>query len=209
MGLELYLVWPAFLTGLGIASSLVISIGPQNTFLIKQGIARKHIFFIVVLCIFFDICLITIGVTGSSMIVLQWPWLIKVIAWCGVALLLLYAFRSYKSVINPSTDTVIVNVEHRLRDAILTTIIVTFLNPCAYLDTVVIVGGVSSQFSGDEKFSYWLGCIITSVVWFSLIGILSFRLAPFFYKPITWKILNAVIGSTLIATATQLIWRFW
>lgn len=206
---QIYFEWPAFLVGLSIAAGLIISIGPQNAFVMQQGIAQKHIVPIVAMCVLFDILLISVGVVGFSAFVLQWPWLIKIVAWCGAAFLVLYAFQSYKAVIKPSLLMANRNVEHKLNGAILTTIIVTFLNPCAYLDTVIFLGGISSQFAPDARFAYWLGCITTSAVWFSLLGFLASRLAPFFYRPISWQILNGIVGSTFFVAAAQFVWRFW
>lgn len=206
---QIYFAWPAFLTGLSIAAGLIISIGPQNAFVLRQGIARKHVIPIVTLCIAFDVILISVGVIGFDAFALQWPALIKIAAWGGTAFLVLYALQSFKFAVKPSLLRPNGNVQQKLNSAILTTVILTFLNPCVYLDTVVFLGSISSQFAPNARFAYWLGCITVSVVWFTLLGLFAGWLAPLFYRPISWQVLNGIVGSTFFVAAAQLAWRFW
>lgn len=199
--------FPAFFSGLTIALGLLVAIGPQNTFVLKQGIARAQIVAIVTVCILCDILLITLGVAGLGAFISSQPMLIRIATWGGAAFLALYGFRSFRSAMKASSLQTGGSVQTARRGAILAAMAFTLLNPYVYLDTVVLMGAVSSRFS-EALPSYWLGCVTTAVCWFGGLGFFAGRLAPLFARPFSWRVLDSMVGVIMCATAWHLLSSF-
>ncbi len=182
----------AFINGFIISVSLIVSIGPQNTLVIRHGLARKSVIEVISTCIIADVILILIGVYGAAELFEQYHYASLILGVFGIAFLLYCCFNYLKSAIttNKSID-VKSNVTSSRKKAIVQALTFTFLNPAAIMETVVLIGGVSSQYdSATELNSYFFGAISASFVWFISIGIFTKILYPAFQKPISWKILD-------------------
>lgn len=195
-----------FLQGLTLCFSLIISIGIQNSFVLKQGILRNHNVIVGIICASGDAILIIAGVYGFGAILDKSQLLLEIFFWGGILFLFAYgilaflsSFKNHKLNINNQQKIL------SLKEVVTTTFIVTFLNPAAYLDTCVLIGGVSARLEGGDKFSFALGAIIASITWFMLLSFLSRYLKPLFEKPTSWKVLDFIIGCIMFAIAISLI----
>lgn len=196
-----------YLSGLTVAIGLIVAIGPQNAYLLKQGIARAHVASVVMVCVLSDIALISLGVAGLGKFIAQSPMLIQVATWGGAGFLLLYGLRAFYAALHPGALETSGSIQTQWRGAVLTGLAFTFLNPYVYLDTVVLMGSVSGQFA-TARFSFWLGCITASSAWFVVLGVFASQLAPLFAKPSSWRVLDCIVGVIMCATAWHLISQF-
>ena len=193
----------ALLTGIATGLSLIIAIGAQNAFVIRQGLLKQHVLPVVVICASSDALLILLGTGGLGAIVQERPLLLELIRWFGVAYLLWFGLKSAISAfddrsLQPASTTV-----SSLRKAILTCIGFTFLNPHVYLDTVILLGSIANQFDGDRWF-FAVGASLASIIWFTAIGFGAQRASKFMSKPIFWKILDLVIAAVMAVIAISL-----
>jgi L-lysine exporter family protein LysE/ArgO len=197
----------AYGAGLSVGLGLLVAIGPQNAFVLKQGIARAHSGTVVAVCIACDILLITLGVAGLGQTLSRSPHWVQWATWGGAGFLALYGLRAFWAAWRPGALDTRGTVQTTRRGAILTTLAFTLLNPYVYLDTVVLMGTVSSRF-GEALWAYWLGCVSAAVLWFASIGFLAGKLAPLFARPASWRVLDSVVGVVMCATAWHLLTHF-
>jgi L-lysine exporter family protein LysE/ArgO len=192
---------PGFLLGL----SLIVAIGAQNAFVLRQGLRREHVFAICAVCAGSDALLIAAGVAGFGALVNAAPWLAPAMRFGGAAFLLAYALRSLWSawrnpgVLNPSVD-----VQKSLSATLLTCLAFTWLNPHVYLDTVVLLGSVSTRYAG-QRLAFALGAMTSSFLFFFALGYGARLLRPLFANPKAWRLLDAVIGITMALLAAKLV----
>lgn len=206
---ESMLQLPVYLSGFSVAAGLIVGIGPQNAFVLKQGIARQQTLAIVTVCVLCDIALISLGVAGLGQWIANWPAFISIATWGGAAFLLAYGLRAFKAAWRPPQfDTTQTATAATLRQAVLAALAFTLLNPYVYLDTVILMGSVSARFDDAARWSYWLGCITASSLWFILLGAFASRLGPLFAKPISWRVLDSLIGVIMCATAAHLVFNY-
>lgn len=198
-----------YLAALGLSLSQFIAIGPQNAYVIKQGIGRSYVVFIVVFCIVCDAILISCGVFGASEVVAQVPGLVKAIAWLGACFMFWLGYKSWRAVLASRHKGLEVthSVERDLKSVLRTLIIVCFFNPYGLLETMVLIGGVSTVYGVAYQSSFLLGCITASALWFVMLGILASQLAPLFKKPISWRILDGGVGCVMFAVGTMLLYN--
>ncbi|KQW28910.1 amino acid transporter [Rhizobium sp. Root274] len=179
-----------FLLGL----SLIVAIGAQNAFILRQGLRREHVLPLVLTCAVSDALLIALGVGGFATVLANLVWLEPLMRYAGAAFLLVYAFRSLKSaLIGGNALTAAANSGTSLRAALLTCLALTWLNPHVYLDTVVLLGSISTRYAGWEP-AFALGATSASFVFFFSLGYGARLLAPLFAKPIAWRILDGLIA---------------
>ena len=191
-----------------LAASQIVGIGPQNAFVLKQGIARSHVLPIVLICIVADTVLIVAGVFGVGTQLASVPAFIPTIAWAGAAFLGYLALKSWRSALWPCTMRVSGAVEHG-RSAVLRTVLaVTLLNPYVWLDTVFLIGGLSAVYGYEGRWSFVLGSSTASILWFTAVGFGAALLAPLFQHPRSWRVLDALIGCVLLLTAASLLRNF-
>lgn len=188
-----------FFTGL----TLIIAIGAQNAFVLRLGLARNHVAIAVVVCAVSDALLIVLGISGLGALFRSIPTALVIMKWVGVAYLLWYAFRSFRSAMRPNA---LVAGEQTLlsrRSVLLMVLGFTFLNPHVYLDTVLLLGSIGNQYQPNQ---WWfaLGASIASVTWFSVLGFGARTAAPVMSRPITWRILDIGIGLVMLAIAIRL-----
>lgn len=198
----------AFLPGLLTGLSLIIAIGAQNAFVIRQGLTRKFVLMVVLVCVFSDITLMAAGVAGLGALILQVGWLLEVFRWFGVAYLLWFAYGSVKSAFkNESLKT---SDEHSgtRKQVLLAVLAMTWLNPHVYLDTVILVGSIANTFKENAWF-FGLGAMSGSVIWFFALGYSAKAMSGLMSKPLFWKILDLVIAAIMVTIAGLLsFYRF-
>jgi L-lysine exporter family protein LysE/ArgO len=195
----------AFVPGFLLGFSLIVAIGAQNAFVLRQGLRREHVFAVCLVCALSDAVLIGAGVAGFGALVVAVPWLAPVMRFGGAAFLLAYAVRSLWSAwqgsgaLNPADD-----VRKSLGATVMTCLAFTWLNPHVYLDTVVLLGSVSTRYDG-QRIAFALGAILSSFLFFFALGYGARLLRPLFADPRAWRMLDALIGITMALLAAKLV----
>ncbi|MGM8061225.1 LysE/ArgO family amino acid transporter [Vogesella indigofera] len=194
-----------YLSALALSASQIVGIGPQNAFVIRQGIGRQHVLPIVLICIVCDVLLIAAGVLGMGRLVASLPGFVGVVTWAGAAFLLWLSFKAFRAAWQPGRLDASGSIERDRKQVIRTILLVTLLNPYVWLDTVVLIGSVSSVYGAENAGVFLLGCITSSVLWFVLVGFGAGKLAPWFEKPASWRLLDVAIGCIMLLTAVMLV----
>lgn len=193
-----------FLTGAG----LIIGIGAQNAFVLKQGLKKNHVFATALFCSLSDILLIAIGIGGLGEILTQNKVLFFIAKWGGAAFLFWYGFRSFRSVFHSESPQASQSHEpssHSLKKTLLVLAALTFLNPHVYLDTIVILGSIGSQFEDPVRPYFAIGVIIASFAWFFGLCYGARFLSPILKKTSSWKVIDCIVGCMMWAIALSLI----
>ena len=196
----------AFVTGFVLGFSLILAIGPQNSFVLRQGLMGRHVFIVALFCSLSDVLLISIGVAGISIflnnyidLVSNWLFGISAIWLAGYGLLRL------RDAINGNSALVI---ESASSNGLISTLsflaVLTFANPHVYLDTVVLIGSVSQQFPGNTKLAYVLGASIASFVFFFSLAYGAKFLSPIMQRPIAWRLLDTFISFIMFTLAIKM-----
>jgi|TARA_A100001391_G_scaffold205337_1_gene205121 L-lysine exporter family protein LysE/ArgO len=195
-----------FLTGLGMGLSLIVAIGAQNAFVLRQGLKGEHVLAVSLTGAVSDAVLIVIGVTSFARIATWLPWVDPVMRIGGAAFLTWYGARSMMSALR-STNSLSVESDRAtkpLLPTLLTCLALTWLNPHVYLDTVVLLGSISTQF-GEQQSTFAAGAVTGSFLFFFALGFGASLLRPIFSKPAAWRILEAVIAFVMWAIALKLV----
>lgn len=193
-----------FMKGFSIGSTLIIAIGAQNAFVLNQGVKQNHFVIVPLICTLSDILLILIGVTGFGTLVSSNDTLRKTAAIGGIVYLLWFGSKSFISVWKNTSLRSDDISSTRLRDTVLATLGVTYLNPHVYLDTVVFIGSIAGQFSAMERVYFGMGASLASTLWFFSLSLGGRVLAPIFEKPVCWKLLDFSIGMVMWSIALSL-----
>ena len=194
-----------FLQGFGTGGGLIVAIGAQNAFVLSQGVRRNHHLTVALICIICDAVFISAGVVGFGTAVSTSSTLSQSVAWCGAGFLFFYGLRSLRSALRGGRMDTNDQALHTRRAAIITTLAVTLLNPHFYLDTVILLGGVSCQFHGESRLYFWIGAVSASTLWFISLSLGGQMLAPLFQKQISWRILDSLVCATMWTLAVSLI----
>ncbi len=194
-----------FLKGFGVGAGLIIAIGAQNAFVLSQGIKREFWIIIPLICSVCDAILITAGVSGMGQLVSENPRFSQYAAWGGATFLFWYGAMALRSVFKSTVLDESQVATATFKTAILTTLALTLLNPHVYIDTVLLMGSIASQFMGDEKMLFAAGAILASFIWFFLLSFGGSLLKPLFQKPISWKLLDGFVCVTMWSIASSLI----
>jgi L-lysine exporter family protein LysE/ArgO len=187
---------PGFLTGL----SLIIAIGAQNAFVIRQGLSRSNVLLVVLICAASDAVLIFLGTGGLGTLIQSKPNLLEFIRWFGVLYLTWFGIKAVRSVLSNQSLEVGEGASSSKKAAILSVLGFTFLNPHVYLDTVILLGSIANQFEEDRWF-FALGASIGSFLWFSAIGFGAKAASRFMSRPVFWKILDSIIAVVMFSVA--------
>jgi L-lysine exporter family protein LysE/ArgO len=198
-------VLATFFTGLGSAASLIIAIGAQNAFVLRQGIKREHVVPIVAICVLSDAILIAAGVAGIGVLVKNAPVALDIVRWAGFLFLVGYAIFAARRALRPETLTASGAVAGSLAAAVATCLAITWLNPHVYLDTVLLLGSLSASHGDPGRWVFGAGAATASVLWFSLLGFGARFAAPVFARPIAWRILDGAIAVLMLTLAVLLI----
>jgi L-lysine exporter family protein LysE/ArgO len=194
------------LAGLLTGLSLIVAIGAQNAFVLRQGIRREHVGAVALLCSVADAALILAGVTGIGTIVERAPVVLDVVRWAGAAFLLGYAALALRRALRPGElHAATGGARVGLRAVLLAAAALTFLNPHVYLDTVLLVGSIANQHGDDGRWVFALGAVVGSFVWFFGLGYGARRLAPLFARPSAWRVLDGLIAVVMAAIAVSLV----
>lgn len=194
------------LAGFGTGLSLIVAIGAQNAFVLRQGIRREHVAAVALLCSVADAALILAGVTGIGTIVERAPVLLDVVRWAGAAFLLAYAVLALRRAVRPGElHAATGGAPVGLRPVLLTAAALTFLNPHVYLDTVLLLGSIANQHGHDGRWVFALGATAGSLLWFFGLAYGARRLAPLFARPSAWRVLDGVIAAVMAAIALSLV----
>lgn len=193
-----------FMKGFGIGSGLIVAIGAQNAFVLKQGLKQQYVFWLCLLCALSDSILIALGVLGFAEIMTTSPLLITVAKYLGATFLLVYGAKAFYGAFK-ATQSMQLDSNHQqtLTQVLLTGLAFTWLNPHVYVDTIVLIGSVATQF--EDKISFALGSIVASWVFFFSLGYGSRLLKPLFSNPKAWKVLDFLIGCMMWSIALSLL----
>ncbi len=194
----------ALTAGFALSLSLILAIGAQNAFVLRQGLRGTHVFAVCLTCALSDAILIAAGVAGFDALVGGFPWLVGVMKWGGAIFLVVYGGLSFRAAfgpagaLDPSEDR-----KSGLGRTLITCLILTWGNPHVYLDTIGLLGSVSTQY--DAALSFGIGAITASFVFFFSLGYGARGLRPLFARPTAWRVLDAGIGVTMWAIALGLV----
>lgn len=196
----------AIATGALTGLSLIVVIGAQNAFVLRQGIRRAHVASVVAICAVSDLTLILAGVAGIGAIVDRAAWLIDVVTWLGVAFLVWYGIASIRRALKPEVLQAQGRAEGSRRAIVLQALALTWLNPHVYLDTVVLLGSIAQAHGPSGRWWFGAGASLGSIAWFSALGFGATRLAPLLARPRAWQVLDLVIGLVMFVIAASLVW---
>lgn len=187
--------------------SLIIAIGAQNAFVLKQGLKKHHLFLTAITCFLCDSILIVLGVLGIGFVMEDFPYLDNLLRWGGALFLLCYGIRSFLNALKP--QSLITELETSQQKSKLNTLLpllaFTLLNPHTYIDTFLILGNVGAQAPHEEHFPFIMGALSASLVWFFGLTYGASRLSPYFKSPRVWKYLDMAIGFIMVSIAVSLI----
>lgn len=216
----------ALVAGLGLGLSLIVAIGAQNAYVLRQGARREHLIAVLLVCILSDITLILAGVAGFGTLIEHAPWVVVVMRWFGVVFLVGYGLLAAKRAWRPAGDTLTVDEQDaggtvagsepsagtvtlaktgtRLWPVILTALALTWLNPHVYLDTVVLLGSVANTHGPDGRWAFAAGACLGSIAWFTALGYGSRLLSRWLATPLAWRILDGIIAVVMLVLAASL-----
>jgi L-lysine exporter family protein LysE/ArgO len=196
----------SFIQGFGMGGGLIVAIGAQNAFVLSQGVRRNYPLAIALVCACCDSVLILLGVSGVGAAVAANPLLGQFTVWGGALFLLWYGALACRSAWQGgSLETNGVKVT-TLRAVLTTTLAITLLNPHVYLDTIVLLGGISGQFPMNQRLLFGAGAITASFIWFFSLSFAAGMLAPIFRKKSAWRVLDGVVCLTMWSIAVSLLW---
>jgi L-lysine exporter family protein LysE/ArgO len=193
------------LSGLGLGLSLIVAIGAQNAFVLRQGLRRQHVGTVVLVCVVSDVLLILAGVAGAGAVVQARPVLLDVVRVGGAAFLTAYGVMAARralrpQVLAPSDEA----VPASLTATVATALALTWLNPHVYLDTVVLLGSIAQSHPGRQGW-FAAGAAVGSTAWFAALGYGAMFLRPLFARPHAWRVLDALIAAVMLALAASLL----
>ncbi len=201
-------VWAAAATGAALSLGLIVAIGAQNAFVLRQGLRREHVGAIVAFCALSDAALMVAGVAGLGRLLGESPLMAKVLTAGGAVFLLLYGLRALQRSRHPAALAAAQGSGAiSLSSALAQTAAFTFLNPHVYLDTVLLVGSVGAQYRDGVQWWFAAGAAASSLLWFTALGYGARLLAPVFARPRAWQVLDALIGLTMLLLAGLLALR--
>lgn len=198
--------WTVLAQGFSSTAVLIIAIGAQNAFVLRQGLRREHVMAVVAVCALSDAVLINVGVWGMGTAAATHPALALGARVFGALYLIVYAWRSLQRAWSP--QALAVDAAHQrtpLAQVLGTTFALTWLNPHVYLDTVLLLGSMASPFAGMERAAFAAGASLASAVWFTALGWGARWLAPLFATPQAWRILDAGIALLMLGLAALLL----
>ncbi len=197
-------MFPSMIAGFALGFSLILAIGAQNAFVLRQGLRREHVFPLCLTCAVSDAILIAAGVAGFGTLAQAAPWFETVMRYGGAVFLTWYALRSFRSAWQGGAAMETGNGQRTsLRAALLTVLAFTWLNPHVYLDTVVLIGSISAQYA--DRLAFAIGAMTSSFVFFFTLGYGARILSPIFARPRAWQVLDVLIGVVMLAIALKLV----
>lgn len=200
-------IFAPFLSGFLLSAALIMAIGAQNLFVLRQGLKREHVGPVVLFCGSADALLIAAGITGVSAFLEAIPQLTLFLTIGGAAFLGWYGFQAFRRMAAPEAMAVASNGSISLGGAIAATAGFTFLNPHVYLDTVLLMGAAGSAQPVALRPIFVAGASLASFAWFAALGYGARLLVPLFARPMAWRVLDAIVGITMLSLAASLLMR--
>ncbi|MEM1273541.1 MAG: LysE/ArgO family amino acid transporter [Pseudomonadota bacterium] len=195
--------------GFALGLSLILAIGSQNAFVLRQGLRRSHVLAVVLTCAISDAMLIAIGVTSFTKIADMLPWISPVLLVGGAAFLIVYGAIAFRSAVRGGNALLSAEgVSDAFWPTIVTCLLLTWANPHVYLDTVVLLGSVASRYGPDAVW-FGAGAVLSSFVFFFSLGFGARVLAPFFARPAAWRVLDLGVALVMWAIAAKLLLEIW
>jgi len=195
---------PAFAKGFALSAGLIVAIGAQNMFVLRQGLKREHVWPIVLFCAAADAALIVAGVSGLGSALAVVPGLSLALGLGGAAFLAWYGVSALRRAASPSALIIEQQAAISLGAALAGTAAFTFLNPHVYIDTVMLMGAVGTSLPAAERPLFMAGGVSASVIWFTSLGFGARFLAPLFSRPAAWRMLDLAIGVMMLALSVSL-----
>lgn len=202
-------VLSAGISGFALGASLIIAIGAQNAFILRQGLLRQHVFILCLICALVDALLIAAGVAGLGTLIASAPRLIWWVTLGGGLFLAVYAVIAFRRALHPNILKAAPKGAASLRAAVMTCLAFTLLNPHVYLDTVVLLGSLSAGYGETARLAFGIGAMASSFVWFFGLGYGARVLQPLFAKPSAWRVLDIIIGIVMALIALSLLARLF
>jgi L-lysine exporter family protein LysE/ArgO len=193
----------SFLSGFGLSLSLILAIGAQNAFVLRQGLRGEHVFAVVAICSLSEVMLISAGVAGLGALIEGRPALLMTFRWVGAAFLIAYGARAARAALRGGATLEAGRAAVGLRAALATCLALTWLNPHVYLDTVILLGGIGA--TKPEPWLYAFGAMLASIGFFVLLGYGARILRPLFARPFSWRILDGAMAVVMWAIAAGLL----
>ena len=198
-------VGAAALAGLGLGLSLIVAIGAQNAFVLRQGLRREHVAAVVAVCTVSDVVLVLAGVAGTGAVLERVPWLVTVVRVAGALFLLGYALLAARRALRPSALAAeAAGTRAPLAAVVGTALALTWLNPHVYLDTVLLLGSIAGT-HGADRWWFAAGACTASALWFTGLGFGARALRPVFARPAAWRVLDGVIAVVMAGLAVSLL----
>lgn len=196
----------AYFAGLVAGAGLIIAIGAQNAFVLRQGLQQRHVGAVVLVCVLADVALILLGVAGMGLAVTSQPGLLQVLRFAGAAFLLGYgglaAARAWRGESGLQPDDAATRDRWRV---VLACLGFTLLNPHVYLDTVVLLGSLSTHYDGHGRWAFAGGACSASALWFAALGYGARGLVPAFRSPRTWRVFDSLVSVFMLTLAALLV----
>ncbi len=203
------MVFLPFLQGIGLGASMIIPIGAQNSFILNQAVKRNYHLQAASICVACEIVLVALGIFGGGQLISANDWLHTLITWGGIVFLAGYGGLSFKAALTTQTvDQQQAAKSKSLKAVVATALAVTLLNPHVYLDTVVILGSVGSQFVGDDKIAFTLGIILASILWFYSLSLAAARMSEILNRPRVRKGIDLAVGTIMWLIAASLCYAW-
>ncbi|PVX39674.1 L-lysine exporter family protein LysE/ArgO [Pasteurella langaaensis DSM 22999] len=201
-----------FLQGFLVCGGLIIAIGAQNAFVLKQGLLKQNILPVILTCFICDVILISMGVLGLGSMISKSQMATVALAIVGALFLLVYGARAFRSAYQGNSALALSNKampKQSAWKAVLATLAITLLNPHVYLDCFAIIGGIAGTIPADRKIFFLAGALCTSALWFFSLGYGARLLIPLFKRPMTWRVLDFMIGFVMWGIAFSLAQYAW
>jgi len=198
----------SFIHGMLLSASLIVAIGAQNAFVLRQGLERRHVLPIVLLCAISDALLSALGIFGMGALFATSPLFLSAMAWAGAVYLAWFGAQSLRRAFRPAAKLTpsALHAQSR-RSALRTALALTYLNPHVYLDTVMILGNAGAHEHASGQLAFWFGTTTASLLWFFSLGYGARLLRRWFTQPTSWRVLDGTIGVTMWSLAASLASR--
>ena len=192
----------SLVTGLTLSASLIVAIGAQNAFVLRQGLRREHIAGVVAVCALLDIVLMAAGVSGLGAALAQQPGLLQVATLGGALVLAWYGLSAFRRAFNRHTlQAELSGAPQSSRQVLVQALSISLLNPHVYLDTVLLVGSIGARQVAGTQGAFLVGASLASALWFAALGFGAQMLSPLFARPLAWRLLDAAVGVGLPSKA--------
>ncbi|EWT05008.1 amino acid transporter [Intrasporangium chromatireducens Q5-1] len=193
------------LAGLGTGAGLIVAIGPQNAYVLRQGLRRNGIVAVVLVCVLSDIALIATGVAGMGALAGRFPALLEAVRWGGAAFLVAYATVAARRALRPAALAAADAPDPTRAGVVLTAVALTWLNPHVYLDTMVLIGSVAATKGDPGRWAFAAGAMLASVLWFTLLGLGARALSGVLGRPTVWRLVDGLIAVQMLVVAAGLL----